>query len=491
MRSGPLPNDVGCDAIVAKQQGPYPDPTLPAPPTVTIPGGGDAAAAHAIERGLEEITALRSYRFSLDVLGRDLTTLQPSGFDFAVRATVDRSNGFALDGVLGSAIVETNGTGASVSGSQSIKAGHGYLWGTDNVSEVLEPSNDPRAVATIDLLTPDGAGGRFLAPFAAGYRSVGPERHDGIASEHYRVSTKGIAAYASTLAFKGKLTADIWIAAQGGHLLGARVRGTGSHVDPTSGLTIDEGFTFAFELTHVNDPANVVTLPATPLPDPVRPTVQPVDLMLTYRVLPAVGRAPTSEDLDAIGVALRTRLDVSKRPIKVDTKGVDTVVVTVCGTTNPDADRRLITSHGALNVVPLPRNQYGTSNSPGLAMLPAVGSQIDPSLEPIAPPKGAGLTTAHVDPDTGGRGLALLLGNQASDAFRTYASGHRGEFVAVVLDGTVLATMPIDDRTARAHFVFTGDYTEAETRLMASYLYRDPILSDLRPIEDVEIPAQR
>jgi hypothetical protein len=63
------------------------------------------------------------------------------------------------------------------------------------------------------------------------------------------------------------------------------------------------------------------------------------------------------------------------------------------------------------------------------------------------------------------------------------------EFVAVVLDGTVLATIPIDARTARGHFVFTGDFTESESRLLASYLYRDPIPFELRPIEDVQIPA--
>jgi hypothetical protein len=485
-----MPTDVGCDAIRSRLTGPYPDPTIPPLPPVQI-AGGDLATATAIQRAIDAIGGLHSYRYALDVLGRDLTNLQSSGFYFSVHATVDRSNDFALDGILGSAIVETNGTGASVSSSQAIKAGKGFLWGTDNVSEVLEPSSDARAIATINLLTPEGAAARFVTPFAAGYRRIGPEQHGGIASQHYRASTKGLAAYASTLAFKGKLTADLWIATEGGYLLAARVTGKGSHVEPSNGLTIDDGFTYAVDITHANDAANVVTLPATPVPDPIRLTVAPVDLMLTYRVQPttAGGAEPTAADLDAIGVALRTRLDVSRRPIKVDTNGANTVVVTICGSTAPDADRRLVTSHGDLNVVPLPRQQYGTVTAPGLSSLPSVGSQIDPALDPIAPPKGAGLTTAHVDPETGKRGLAFMLNNQASDAFRTYASAHRGEFVAIVLDGIVLATLPIDELTSRAHFVFTGDYTEAETRLMASYLYRDPILFDLRPIEDVEIPS--
>ena len=226
------------------------------------------------------------------------------------------------------------------------------------------------------------------------------------------------------------------------------------------------------------------------MPDPVRPTGAPVDLMLTYRVLPKAGVEPAAADLDAIGVALRTRLDISARPIRVDTVGIDKVVVKVCGTTTPDADRRLITSGGALTAVPLPKDRFGTTAQPGPTALPAVGSQIDPTLQPIAPASGLGLTTAHVDPETGRRGLALHLSNQATDAMSAYAATHRNEFIAVVLDGTVLATMPIDDRVAKGNFVFTGDYTEAETRLMASYLYRDPILFQLQPIEDVELPAQ-
>jgi preprotein translocase subunit SecD len=225
------------------------------------------------------------------------------------------------------------------------------------------------------------------------------------------------------------------------------------------------------------------------MPDPVRPTRAPVDLLLTYRVLPNGSLAPTSQELDDIGVALRTRLDISARPIKVDVVGAQ-VVVTVCGTTDPDADRRLITSSGALTVVPLPRDRYGTATQPGPTALPAIGTPLDPTLKPITPPARLGQTTAHVDPVTGQRGLAFRLGNQESETFTAFAAKHPEEFVAVVLDGTVVATIPIDARAAKGNFVFTGDYTEAESRLLASYLYRDPIRFELQPIEDVELPAR-
>jgi hypothetical protein len=488
--SGPVPKDVGCDAIIAKQTGPYPASTLAPPPQPTVAGGDAAASASAaIARATEAIGDLRSYQFTLDAWGRDLMTLTDSGFDIGVSGTVDQSTDLAIDGAIGTRMRESDNS-AAISGGGPFKAGHGYVWETDNVSEVLEPNAAANAVAAAALVTPKGAAARFVVPFAAGYRRVGAERHGGIATEHYRASTTGVAAYAKTLRFKGKLTADLWIAKDAGYLAAARVAGTGKRVDPSTGETFEDSFTFAFEITHPDDPANVVTLPATPVPDPVRPTEAPVDLMLTYRVLPSNGREPTTEELNAIGVALRTRLDVTARPVKVDIVGLNNVVVTVCGTTTPEADRRLITSAGALTVVPLPKDRFGTATARGPTALPAVGSPIDPALPPIAPPTGLGLTRAHVDPTTGRRGLALLLGNKATETFRAYAANHRGEFVAVVLDGTVLATLPIDDRVASGHFVFTGDYTEAESRLLASYLYRDPILFELRPIEDVELPSR-
>jgi preprotein translocase subunit SecD len=205
--------------------------------------------------------------------------------------------------------------------------------------------------------------------------------------------------------------------------------------------------------------------------------------------MPSNGVSPTSADLDAIGVALRTRLDISNRPVKVDIVGPDRIVVTVCGTKQPDADRRLIAAGGALTVVALPVDAYGTTQHAGAKAPPPVGSPIDPALTPVAPAARLGLTTAHVDPTTGKRGLAFVLSNQAEDTFRAYAKAHPHEYIAIVLDGTVLATLPIEGATAEGRFVFTGDYTEGESHLLARYLYEDPIRFELRPTSDTAVPS--
>jgi hypothetical protein len=60
--SGPVPKDVGCDAIIAKQPGPYQatPASLPPPPGPAV-AGGDKASSAAITRAIEAIGDLRSY----------------------------------------------------------------------------------------------------------------------------------------------------------------------------------------------------------------------------------------------------------------------------------------------------------------------------------------------------------------------------------------------------------------------------------------------
>lgn len=486
--TGSLPTDVGCGAIVASKSPPYPDPTLPPPPSPTIAGSNPGSVA-AITAAVDALAALRSYRLSVDVVGLSVADLQPASLDLAARGTVTHTNGFAMDALVGTRMREPDGS-AAITGGGRYLAGDGYVWATDNISGVLEPSSIESVTSSIGLLTPEGLAVRVINPFAGGYRRAGIETHGGMRTVHYRAETGGAEAYAATLHFPGTVTADVWIAATGGELVGARVAGTSSHRDPSSGATVDDSVLIAFEVTDPDSATNFVALPATPVADPVRPTQPPVDLKLEYQVLPSNGASPTRTDLDAIGVALRTRLDVSARPVKVDVIGQDRLLVTVCGTTRPDADRRLIVAPGALTVVPLPAADYGTTTSAGGRALPPVGGPIDPALKPVAPAAGLGLTRAHVDPTTGQRGLAFRLGNQASDAFQVYAVAHPREYIAIVLDGVVLANLSIEGATAKGDFVFTGDYTEAETHLLASYLYRDPLPFELEATSDVEIPTR-
>jgi hypothetical protein len=477
--------DLGCAALV---ETPPPLPLEPSTPPIQDPTirGKDVGAIEAITRAAERLAALDSYRFSVGVLGRDVVALEWSPLDFALRGTLTRSNGLAIDALIGTRLRESNGTDASVSSSSQLVLGDGYIWELDNVSQVLEPMPVGSLEAAILPLLPDGLAARVVVPFAGGYERVGEERRDGIETVHYRASKEGAAAYSTALHFGGDLAADLWIASGDGHVTAVRIEGSENHVDEATGATIEDWVLIEFSVTQANDATNVVDLPARPVPDPVRPSGPPVDLQLEYRVMSPAG---IPVDLHAIGVTLRTRLDVSARPTDVTVIAPDRLVVTVCDTTHPDEDLALIAAIGAVTVVPLPADDYGSSSKPGRLARPAVGSTIDPALDPIAPPAAMGLTSPHVDPVTGHRGVAFHPRNADADALRAYAEKHLGEYVAVVLDGNVLAVIPIDERVATGRIAFTGDYTEAESRRFARNLYREPLPFPLELVHEVKVPA--
>jgi len=429
----------------------------------------------AVTGAAEQLDALRSYRFTVDIVGTDVVHLEPSSLDLALRGTLTHSNGLEMDALVGFRMRETNGTDAAISGTDRLLIGGGYVWTMDNVSGVLEPSSADSTGATFVPLTPEGLASRLVVPFAAGYRRTGRERHGGVPTVHYRASTRGAAAYASALHFEGAVTADVWIASDGGYLSAVDISGTDLLVQ--------------FDITHPDDPTNVVTLPVAPVSDPLRSSGPPVDMQLVYEVMPSNETTPTDSDLGAIAVTLRRRLDVSTRPVDVTVARRGRIVVTVCDTTRAEEDRRRMLATGALTVVPLPASDYGSTAKRRAEALPAVGSSIDPALKPIAPAARVGLSRAHVDPATGRRGVAFVLGNEPTDVFRAYAAAHPGEFVAIVLDGVVLATLPIEGQVAQGTFAFTGDYTEAETRLLAQDLYSDPLPFQLRLLSEAEFPA--
>jgi hypothetical protein len=484
-RPTPRP-DLGCNAIVAALPPPRQDAALPPAPNPSI-AGADAKSVAAFDRASAKLAALESYQFSVDTYGVEVFRLELTTVDYALRGTINRSNGFAMDTLVGMRMREFDNSAAISSGGRWV-VGTDFVWATDNLTRVLEPAGlGPADRAFYLALTPDGLAGRLLVPFAGGYRRVGDEKHGGVMTQHFRSTPRGAAAYAAALQFKGEITADVWIAADGGHLSGARIAGKASHRDP-AGKVVDDSVFVEFEVTHPNDPANVVELPAAPVPDPV-PARLPVDLRLEYEVMRSDVRDPTTHDVDEVGVTLRRRLGSGARPARVVVGQPDKIVVTICGTTDPEADRRLIIAKGGVTVVPLPAPEYGTMAKPGSKALPAAGDVIDPGLAPIGPAARIGLGSPHVDPTTGRRGLAFRLENRSEALFVAFAKDHPLEYVALVLDDTVLATLPIVDRVANGVFVFTGDFTEAEARLLVGGLYADPLPFSLRLVEELEVPA--
>lgn len=477
---------IGCAERLPPRVPLGPDPTaVPPPPQPSIPDPDpDAAVARTIGDAVARLDALGSYRFTSTVAGRSFWDLrEATTFDFGMEATITQRDGLALKGVIGSRIREPDGS-AATSGGQEVLFGGGWAWGASNVSGVLEPTPQAQLGPFLELAAAATLR-RHVLPFASGFRRVGSDQHAGVPTTHYRATAATRRAIATFAKFDGDLKADVWIAVAGGWLAGAEISGT--KLGP-GGRTTD--FVFVqVEVSHPDDPADVITLPALPVPEPVRATGDPVHLRLTYAVgLGPGGQVTTDAERSEMGVTMRVRLDVAQRQVTVDEQSGGRLIVTSCFTTEPDRDRALTSEVGALTVVPLPADRYGTDASPGRDPLPAAGDPIDPSLPPIAPADRVD-AAVHVDPTTGQRGVAFRLAYQASEVYRPWAKAHAGEWIAIVFDGKVLGVQAVRDRVADGMFAFTGDYTTAETERLRDLLQRPPLSSPLRIVEDVEIPA--
>jgi hypothetical protein len=457
------------------QAAPIPQPRIDDP---------DAAAGRAIRQAIDALDKLGSYRFSTSVTGRNFFDIsQATTFDFGMQAKLTQRGRLALDGILGSRIREPDGS-AATSGGWQVLMGDGWAWGMDNVSGVLEPISLERFGPLLDL-APAPMLRRHVLPFAAGFRPVGDERHAGIATTHYRATQATAAEYATLAKLGGKLRADVWIAKAGGWLAGATITGTA----PAPG---NPKFTDILDLRvaveHVDDPADVIKLPAAPVPDPIRPVGPEVHLRLSFRSEVPHGQRPDAKEIDQMGVTLRVRLDVYDRQVDVETLPDGRIVATICFTTEPEEDQRLAQMTGALTVVPLPPGPYGTAAHSGPTALPAPGERIDPSLEPIAP-AGEAHTVSHVDPVTGRRGVAFRLDNKAGDVYREWAKAHADEYVALVFDGVVLGTQAVRDQVADGSFAFTGDYTRAEAERLRDQLRQPPLAYPLVLVDAIEVPV--
>jgi hypothetical protein len=238
----------------------------PALPPLPKPAIGDVttAGSAAVDRAVKELRALDSYRFEVNIHQFDLASLQRISFDWASQGTLVNEHGVRIDALVGTRIIDL---GASVSSGSRLVAGGGYVWGTDTVSGILEPRRASLTQGGAADFTPTAPADRVLLPFDGAYRFVGRVVHNGILTDHYRATAAGLAAYRSAFKFKGRLTADLWIAVHGGYASAVAIVGTGSHVDKPTGITVDDGFGIRFTVSHANDAKNTVTLPVLPVPD--------------------------------------------------------------------------------------------------------------------------------------------------------------------------------------------------------------------------------
>jgi hypothetical protein len=123
----------------------------------------------------------------------------------------------------------------------------------------VESQGDSSTTSMADDFAPDKLFGSYMAgDLASDYTLAGEEQKNGVNTLHYTASTDALTAYGSMMGVEGGTwTADVWIAKDGGYPVSMKIEATGGTDDDGN----PETFLFAMDITHVNDPANVITAP--------------------------------------------------------------------------------------------------------------------------------------------------------------------------------------------------------------------------------------
>ena len=108
-------------------------------------------------------------------------------------------------------------------------------------------------LSVFKAMTPDTLIGSFaLGLYGSGFRDAGSEQHNGVDTTHYHLDASDVADMGGT-GFPDDGTMDIWIANDGGYLVGMQYGGT----DPDSGEMVQ----LSMEVSRVNDPSLTIEPP--------------------------------------------------------------------------------------------------------------------------------------------------------------------------------------------------------------------------------------
>jgi hypothetical protein len=115
-----------------------------------------------------------------------------------------------------------------------------------------DQSEDTSSTAMADSFAPDKLFGSYVGSAASGYKAVGEEQRNGMATIHYLADASVIDTYGSMLGVTGGTwSADAWVAKDGGYPVGVSIKSSGGSGD----------FEMTMDITNINDPANKVEAP--------------------------------------------------------------------------------------------------------------------------------------------------------------------------------------------------------------------------------------
>jgi protein-disulfide isomerase len=206
---------------------------------------------------------------------------------------------------------------------------------------------------------------------------------------------------------------------------------------------------------------------------------------IIYQLTPAIGQQITDAELDSTVAIMRARLSaMSITTATVEKLLPDRVSVHVVGDVQVDplpgnvmSVRGFLNSTYRLEFVPLPPETYGTSAGAGSVAVPSRGYGLEgspPALLSGSDVDPSGVAAA-IDPGSDGWALTLHFKPQAAATFKSWTETHINEYLAIVMDGTVLAVPYIRAQVSDGAMTVSGVFTEADARWLADVIRIGPL----------------
>ena len=223
---------------------PSPEPTEA--PTATpspLASGEDISGAAAA------LANLTSYRFAISISGDIGVQGMPAGAALKMDGTVvlkpDKAVQFSITGLSGDTAI----TYILIGSKAWVDLGSGTY--------IQVPADTANAEQLFETFQPQNLFGADYSSLFGSVATVGDEEKNGILATHYHLDKDSPGGAALVAQFGADGVFDAWIAKDGGYLVGVHVKGT----QQKAGKAVP--FEVSFEISHIDDPANVVVEPPT------------------------------------------------------------------------------------------------------------------------------------------------------------------------------------------------------------------------------------
>jgi hypothetical protein len=238
---------------------PPPTATPTAPPTAaptaapTSGGGSGGPDASALAAAGQRLSALNSYRFDVSMRKTNVAAFSGEDMDISIAATVVREPVAATHLVL-------EGRLEPMLGTYEIVAIGDKAWlrtGTDG-EWMARDKGGASLVDSMRTFEPGTLYQGFGSELAGSLERVGTEEHNGVQTVHYRAGAAALAEIKASGGLDGDWSVDIWVSEEDGYLIGMEMTGTGAAADGKPGE-----LALSIQLSHLDDPANVIEPPVT------------------------------------------------------------------------------------------------------------------------------------------------------------------------------------------------------------------------------------